>query len=57
MCGIFIPDRVQASQSGANRKVSNRLGVGGIPHIPTPAILLRPAYEDGTDRGFRNVGY
>ena len=29
MCGRFIPDRVQASQSGANRKVSNRLGVGG----------------------------
>ena len=29
MCGIFIPDRVQVSQSGANRKVSNRLGVGG----------------------------
>jgi len=29
VCGIFIPDRVQASLSGANRKVSNRLGVGG----------------------------
>jgi len=29
MCGIFIPDQVQASQSGASRKVSNRLGVGG----------------------------
>jgi hypothetical protein len=24
--GIFIPDWVQASPSGANRKVSNRLG-------------------------------
>jgi hypothetical protein len=23
----------------------------------TPVILHRPAYEDGTDRGFRNVGY
>ena len=29
VCGIFIPDRVQASPSGANGKVSNRLGVGG----------------------------
>jgi len=29
VCGIFIPDRVQSSPSGANRKVSNRLGVGG----------------------------
>ena len=28
VCGIFIPDRIQASPSGANRKVSNRLGVG-----------------------------
>jgi hypothetical protein len=27
------------------------------PHIPIPVILHRPAYEDGTDRGFRNVGY
>jgi hypothetical protein len=26
---IFIPDRVQASPSGANRKVSNWLGAGG----------------------------
>jgi len=26
VCGIFIPDRVQAIPSGANRKVSNRLG-------------------------------
>jgi hypothetical protein len=29
VCGIFIPDRVQASPSRADRKVSNRLGVGG----------------------------
>jgi hypothetical protein len=29
VCGIFIPDLVQASTSGANGKVSNRLGVGG----------------------------
>jgi len=27
------------------------------PHIPSPVILHPPAYEDGTDRGFRNVGY
>ena len=27
------------------------------PHIPSPVILHPPAYEDETDRGFRNVGY
>jgi len=27
------------------------------PHIPSPVILHPAAYEDGTDRGFRNVGY
>jgi hypothetical protein len=27
------------------------------PHIPNPVILHRPAFEDGTDRVFRNVGY
>jgi len=27
------------------------------PHIPSPVILHPLAYEDGTDRGFRNVGY
>jgi hypothetical protein len=26
-------------------------------HIQVDAILHRPAYEDGTDRRFRNVGY
>jgi hypothetical protein len=35
------------------------LNLSGIntPHIPTLVILHRLAYEDGTDRGFRNVGY
>jgi hypothetical protein len=28
-----------------------------IPHIPTPVILHRPAYEDGTDRVFRNSAF
>ena len=27
------------------------------PHIPSPVILHPPAYEDGTDRWFWNVGY
>ena len=27
------------------------------PHIPSFVILHPPGYEDGTDRGFRNVGY
>jgi len=27
------------------------------PHIPSPVILHPPIYEDGTNRGFRNVGY
>jgi len=27
------------------------------PHIPSLVILHPPAYEDGTDGGFRNVGY
>jgi len=27
------------------------------PHISSPVILHPPAYEDGTDRGFRNIGY
>jgi len=27
------------------------------PHIPSLVILHPPAHEDGTDRGFRNVGY
>ena len=27
------------------------------PHIPSLVILHPPAYEGGTDRGFRNVGY
>jgi len=27
------------------------------PHIPSPVILHPPAYEDGTGRIFRNVGY
>jgi len=27
------------------------------PHISSPVILHPPVYEDGTDRGFRNVGY
>jgi len=27
------------------------------PHIPSPVVLHPPAYEDGTDRGFRNIGY
>ena len=26
-------------------------------NIPTRVILPSPAYEDGTDRGFRNVGF
>ena len=26
-------------------------------HISTRIILLSPAYEDGSDRGFRNVGF
>jgi hypothetical protein len=45
MCGVFIPD-VWGIYIGINP-----------PHIPTPVMLHRPAYEDGTDRGFRNVGY
>jgi len=43
MCGVFIPDRVLA---GIN-----------TPHIPSLVILHPPAYEDGIDRGFRNVGF
>jgi len=33
--------------------------ISGIntPHVPTPVILHPPALEDGTDRGFRNVGF
>ena len=27
------------------------------PHTPSPVIIHPPAHEDGTDRGFRNVGY
>jgi len=27
------------------------------PHIPSLVILHQPAYEDGTYRGFRNVGH
>jgi len=27
------------------------------PHTPSPVILHRPAYKDGTDREFRNIGY
>ena len=27
------------------------------PHIPSLVIFHPPAYEDGTDRGLRNVGY
>jgi len=46
MCGIFIPDRVQASPSGANRKESNRLGVGG-----TTACWGRGWYIRHSDAG------
>jgi hypothetical protein len=33
--------------------------ISGIntPHISAPVILHPPALEDGTDRGFRNVGF
>ena len=27
------------------------------PHVPTQGILHPPAHEDGTDRGFLNVGF
>ena len=27
------------------------------PHIPSSVILHPPANEDGTDRGFQNIGY
>jgi len=63
MCGVFIPDRVLAGWWRSQWKVSHSPSIGsslsGIntPHIPSPVILHLPAYEDGTDRGFRNVGY
>jgi len=33
------------------------LSVINTPHIPSPVIFHPPAYEDGTDRWFRNFGY
>jgi len=65
MCGVFIPDRVLAGWWGSQWKVSDHWlphqparTVSGIntPHIPSLVILHPPAYEDGTDRGFQNVG-
>jgi len=35
---------------------TDHLGIN-TPHTPSPVILHRPAYEDGTDREFRNVGH
>jgi hypothetical protein len=33
--------------------------ISGIntPHVPSPVILHPPAFEDGTDRVCRNVGF
>jgi len=44
--GVFIPGWVGApTQPGIN-----------TPHNPSTDILHSPAYEDGTDSEFRNVG-
>ena len=41
---------------GAQQPARTLSGIN-TPHIPSPLILHPPDYEDGTDRGFRNVGY
>jgi len=71
MCGVFIPDRVLGGWWRSQWKAHFRSlafywllhqparTLSGIntPNIPSLVILHPPAYEDGTDRGFRNVGY
>ena len=52
MCGVFIFERVVEGHFPATT-LSNI----NTPHISTLVILHSPAYEDGTDRGFRNVGF
>jgi len=57
MCGVFIPDRVLAGWWRSERKASDRMGAGRYTTGCGSASLHPPTYEDGTDRGFRNVGY
>ena len=45
-CGVWLLHQPARTLSGIN-----------APHTPSLVILHPPAYEDGTDRGFRNVGY
>ena len=64
-CGVFIPEMVVAGPIG--RRVTGRGGwmhfpvttISGIntPHISALVILHPPVLEDGTDKGFLNVGF
>jgi len=65
-CGVFIPEMVVAGPIGRGSDRTGRVdaqqvmeGGGGIntPHVSSSVILHPPALEDGTDRGFRNVGF
>jgi len=59
LCGVFIPGWVGAGkwQSFALPlpRSNSQSGIN-TPHNPSTDILHSPAYEDGTDSEFRNVG-
>ena len=40
----------------ANSKEGDGVGVGPVTEQVVKGVLHQPAYEDGTDRVFRNVG-
>jgi len=52
LCWLFIPNQVGAGHFPA----PTQPGIN-TPHNPSTDILHSPAYEDGTDSEFRNVGY
>ena len=55
MCGVFIPEWLRQGSGRASRVESDQ--TGRVDAQQVVVIHHSPASEDGTDRGFRNVGF
>ena len=56
MLGYPYGRRFGSKIDWANRKEGHGVGVGPDAEQVVKGVLHQPAYEDGTDRVFRNVG-